>query len=77
LKGAVDLLDSMLRLDPVVTTWAVDVPMPTARHFFARAVLFKGAIYVVGAAPRPHQPRVARNGSGRTVHKTLNAYLER
>jgi N-acetylneuraminic acid mutarotase len=60
LKGAVYLfggesqasqrvLDSVLRLDPGATTWAADVPMPTARNF-ARAVVFKGAVYVVGGS---------------------------
>ena len=43
------VLDSVLRLDPGATTWTADVPMPTARNF-ARAVLFKGAIYVVGGS---------------------------
>ena len=43
------VLDSVLRLDPGGTTWAADVPLPTARNF-ARAVLFKGAIYVVGGS---------------------------
>ena len=43
------VLDTVLRLNPGATTWATDTPMPTARNF-ARAVLFKGAIYVVGGS---------------------------
>ena len=43
------VLDTVLRLNPAATTWATDTPMPTARNF-ARAVLFKGAIYVVGGS---------------------------
>ena len=52
----------MLRLDPGATTWAVDVPMPTARNF-ARAVLFKGAIYVVGGSTSSGSSHASR-GAG-------------
>jgi len=43
------VLDSVVRLDPGATAWAADTPMPTARNF-ARAVIFKGAIHVVGGS---------------------------
>lgn len=49
-QAARRVLDSVLRLDPGAARWVADTPMPTARNF-ARAVLFKDAIYVVGGSP--------------------------
>jgi N-acetylneuraminic acid mutarotase len=48
-QAATRVLDSVLRLDPGAAAWVADTPMPTARNF-ARAVLFKDAIYVVGGS---------------------------
>jgi N-acetylneuraminic acid mutarotase len=43
------VLNSTLRLDPGANTWAADAPLPTARSF-ARTVLWKGRVYVVGGS---------------------------
>jgi N-acetylneuraminic acid mutarotase len=43
------VLDAVLRLDPNAKMWVADTSMPTARNF-ARAVLFKGRVYVVGGS---------------------------
>ena len=43
------VLNEVLRLDPGAKTWVTDTPMPTARNF-ARAVLFRGRVYVVGGS---------------------------
>ena len=43
------VLDAVLRLDPNAKSWVADAPMPTARNF-ARAVLFRGRVYVVGGS---------------------------
>jgi N-acetylneuraminic acid mutarotase len=43
------VLDGVLRLDAGAKTWVADAPLPTARNF-ARAVLFKGRVYVVGGS---------------------------
>jgi N-acetylneuraminic acid mutarotase len=73
LKGAIYLLggesqasqrvlDSVLRLDPGAKAWIADAPMPTARNF-ARAVLFRDAIYVVGGSTAYGSSHASR-GSG-------------
>lgn len=46
-KGAV--LSDVLRLDPSAKAWTADTPMPTGRSF-ARAVVFRGRLYVVGGS---------------------------
>ena len=43
------VLDAVLRLDPNAKSWVADTPMPTARNF-ARAVVFRGRVYVVGGS---------------------------
>jgi N-acetylneuraminic acid mutarotase len=43
------VLDTVLRLDTTARSWVADSPMPTARNF-ARAVVFKGRVYVVGGS---------------------------
>ena len=43
-------LDDVFRLDPRQAAWTKLEPMPHARNF-ARAVLFKGGVYVVGGSP--------------------------
>jgi N-acetylneuraminic acid mutarotase len=48
-QAANAVLGDVLRLDPGVTRWVADSPMPTPRNF-ARAVLFKGVIYTVGGS---------------------------
>jgi N-acetylneuraminic acid mutarotase len=53
------VLADVLRLSAGSSAWQQAPPMPTARSF-ARAVLFHGAVYVVGGSPRPqtsHAPR--------------------
>lgn len=45
-------LSETLRLDPGAAAWAQAPAMPTARNF-ARAVPFRGAVYVVGGSPTP------------------------
>lgn len=45
------VLGAVLRLDPGSSTWTEDAAMPTPRSF-ARAVLFRRAIYVVGGSAR-------------------------
>jgi N-acetylneuraminic acid mutarotase len=44
-----EVLDGVLRLDPGAKSWVADTPMPTSRSF-ARAVVFKGRVYVVGGS---------------------------
>lgn len=44
------VLGDVLKLTPGTTTWTSEAPLPTPRNF-ARAVVFKGAIYVVGGSP--------------------------
>jgi N-acetylneuraminic acid mutarotase len=43
------VLDDSLRLDAGAKTWVADTRMPTARSF-ARAVVFKGRVYVIGGS---------------------------
>lgn len=43
------VLGDLLRLDPEAKIWVAEARMPTARSF-ARAVTFKGRIYVVGGS---------------------------
>jgi N-acetylneuraminic acid mutarotase len=43
------VLGDTLRLQPASSAWATDAPMPTPRNF-ARAVVFRGAIYVLGGS---------------------------
>ncbi len=45
-------LDDVLRLDPAARAWRRDPPMPTARNF-ARAVLFRGDVLVIGGSLEP------------------------
>jgi N-acetylneuraminic acid mutarotase len=45
-------LDDVLRLDPKTNAWRRVNHMPTARNY-ARAVVFKDAVYVVGGSKRP------------------------
>lgn len=45
-------LPDMLRLDAAARTWRREAPMPTARNF-ARAVLFRGDLLVVGGSLEP------------------------
>ena len=40
----------VLRLNPASLVWEALEPMPTARNY-ARAVVFKDAVYVVGGSP--------------------------
>jgi N-acetylneuraminic acid mutarotase len=54
-------LADVLRLDPGAGAWRAAPPMPTARNF-ARAVPFRGAVYVVGGGPAPG-PSHASEGS--------------
>jgi hypothetical protein len=61
-QAAQQVLASPLRLDPGAAKWNPDAPMPTARNF-ARAVLFKGAIYVVGGSTGYGSSHASR-GSG-------------
>lgn len=53
------VLADVLRLPQGATIWQTATPMPTARSF-ARSVLFKDAVYVIGGSPEPqtsHAPR--------------------
>jgi len=43
-------LDEVLRLNPKRDGWEKAEPMPSARNY-ARAVVFKGAVYLVGGNP--------------------------
>jgi N-acetylneuraminic acid mutarotase len=43
------VLGDVLRLKPGGTTWMADAPMPTPRNF-ARALVFRGAVYVLGGS---------------------------
>ncbi len=43
------VLADVLRLRSEATTWATAAPMPTARNF-ARTVVFRGAVYVLGGS---------------------------
>jgi N-acetylneuraminic acid mutarotase len=56
------VLADVLRLDSGASQWVADVPMPTARSF-ARAVEFKGRMYVVGGSMTYGQSH-ASPGSG-------------
>ena len=46
------VLADVFRLDEATNTWLAAPPLPTARSF-ARAVVYQGAIYVVGGSPVP------------------------
>lgn len=51
-------MEEVWRLDPEENVWEVVTPMPIARKF-ARAILFKGSIYIVGGSVVPansHSP---------------------
>jgi N-acetylneuraminic acid mutarotase len=56
------VLSDVLRLDSAAPRWVADTPLPTARNF-ARAVAFKGRIYVVGGSTTYGQSH-ASIGSG-------------
>jgi N-acetylneuraminic acid mutarotase len=43
------VLDGVLRLDGTANAWTAPPAMPTARNY-ARAVVFKGAVYIVGGS---------------------------
>jgi N-acetylneuraminic acid mutarotase len=45
------VLGDVLRLDPGAKAWVSDTPLPTARNF-ARAVVFRDRVYVVGGSTR-------------------------
>jgi N-acetylneuraminic acid mutarotase len=49
LQAKQTVVNTVLRLDAVATSWMADMPMPTARNF-ARAVLFKGRAFIVGGS---------------------------
>ena len=43
------VLGDVLRFDPRARAWVADAPLPTPRNF-ARAVVFKGRVYVIGGS---------------------------
>lgn len=51
-QARAESLDEVLRLDDGASAWVTAPQLPTARNF-ARAVLFRGRIYVVGGSPTP------------------------
>ena len=48
-QASTTVLDQVWRLDAGATSWVLDTPMPTARNF-ARTVIFRGRVYVVGGS---------------------------
>jgi N-acetylneuraminic acid mutarotase len=50
LQAAQSVTNEVLRLNPQTLAWEALEPMPTARNY-ARAVVFKDAVYVVGGNP--------------------------
>ncbi len=62
-------LAEVLRLDPASGRWQAEAPMPTARNF-ARAVVFRGAVWVVGGDPDAGN---SHGGSGSAVVERFSA----
>jgi N-acetylneuraminic acid mutarotase len=62
-------LDEVLRLDTNQNVWRRTVPMPTARNY-ARAVTFKGSVYLVGGNPTVG---MSHSSAGSTIVERFHA----
>lgn len=56
------VLADVLRLDRGATSWVNDAPMLTARNF-ARTVLFRGAVYVIGGSTQYGSSHASRGSA--------------
>jgi N-acetylneuraminic acid mutarotase/predicted NAD-dependent protein-ADP-ribosyltransferase YbiA (DUF1768 family) len=61
-QARAESLNEVLWLEPGATAWELASPMPTARNF-ARAVLFRDAVYVVGGSPTPERSHASEGSA--------------
>jgi N-acetylneuraminic acid mutarotase len=61
-QKARQVLGDVLRLDPAAGTWAAATPMPTPRNF-ARTVIFKEAVFVIGGSTRYGSSHASRGST--------------